>query len=73
MNEERSLGIRSEVREENGRWAVYLCATFWAPADEMPLETVARRIGDYPTRRAAEVAAHWMERGADRHLPPMEE
>lgn len=70
MHEEQSLGIRAEIQLEHGRWAVYLNSVFWAPDRNPPLETVVRRIADYPTRRQAEVAAHYMERAADRTLPP---
>jgi hypothetical protein len=72
MHDARSLGVRAEIRLEKGRWAVYLCATFWAPHLDPPLDNQIHRIADYPTRRAAEIAASWMERGADRHLPSLE-
>jgi hypothetical protein len=73
MHEQSSLGIRADIRLENGRWVVYLCATFWDPVRNPRLETVVRRIRDYPSRRQAEVAAGWMERAADRNLPPLSE
>jgi hypothetical protein len=65
--------VKAEIMEENGRWVVYLDLTFWREAesgeDLNPLENVRRRIRDYPTKRDAEVAAHWMERTADRANP----
>ncbi len=64
---EPSLGLRAEVRQENGRWVVYLCSVFWAADLDTPLQTVVRRIKDYSTKREAEVAARWMERCADRN------
>jgi hypothetical protein len=68
-----AVGVKAEIMEENGRWVVYLDLTFWREAesgeDLNPLENVRRRIRDYPTKRDAEVAAHWMERTADRANP----
>jgi hypothetical protein len=68
--------VQSEVIAENGRWAVYLVVTFWnAQRHEVPMhtnhdpiETVRRRIADYPTQLRAAVAAKWIMRGADRGL-----
>lgn len=70
MYEESSLGIHADIRLEGGRWAVYLCSVFWAADRDPPLETIVRRIKDYPTKRQAEIAARYMERAADRTLPP---
>lgn len=67
---EAGLGLEVEIQQENGRWAVYLITTFWAPARDLPIERVSRRIQDFPSRRQAEVAAAWYLRGAQRtHLP----
>lgn len=73
MHEESSLGVHTEITHEEGRWVVHLCSTFWAVHLDPPLETIRRRIADYPSRRQAEVAARWMERAADRQLPPLQE
>ncbi|MEM8678708.1 MAG: hypothetical protein AAGF97_05040 [Planctomycetota bacterium] len=80
---ERALGAKSKVVEEDGRWVVYLAVDFWEPQpggetvdgrsanqdEAWPIETVWRRIADYPDRARAEVAARWIERSADRNLP----
>jgi hypothetical protein len=68
-----SLGVSADIRFENGRWVVYLCSVFWAAERDPPLETIVRRINDYPTKRQAEIAASYMERAADRSLPPTSE
>lgn len=70
MNHEDAIGVGARVSEENGRWAVYLGVDFWdAAADDNPVETVWHRIADYPTAEAANVAARWYQRGADRGNP----
>lgn len=66
---DQSLGVQSRIELEHGRYAVYLDVSFWEPTPAGPLQTLARRIGDYPTRRQAEVAARWMLAAADRNLP----
>jgi len=53
------------VREEQGRWVVYLRVEVWSGADG-PLERVEKRINDFSTRRAAEVAAHWISLTANK-------
>lgn len=66
----RAVAATTSIEESNGRWVVYLEAGFWAEnATENPVEVVRHRIADYPTRREAEVAARWMERGAEREIP----
>ena len=47
---------------EQGEWVVMLDVFFWD-------EVVRHRIRSYPTRRQAELAAHWIERSARRDLP----
>lgn len=70
---EAGLGLEVEILPENGRWAIYLITTFWAPTQELPIQRVPRRIQDFPSRRQAEVAASWYLRGAQRtHLPVAE-
>jgi hypothetical protein len=65
-----AVGLKAEVLQEKGRWVLYLDLSFWRedPCDN-PLETVRKRIRDYSTKREAEVAAHWIERTADRGNP----
>lgn len=68
-----ALGAVTHIEPEHGRWTVYMDVTFWDTGDAAePLQTERRRIADYATRQQAEVAARWMERGADRELrrPP---
>lgn len=68
-----AVGLKTEVEEENGRWVVYMDVCFWredvSKEDLNPLENVRKRIRDYATKREAEVAAHWIERTADRNNP----
>jgi len=47
---------------------VYLEVGFWEKSDAGPLKMTRQRIKDYPTRRAAEVAASWIQRSADRNV-----
>lgn len=63
-----ALGATTDIREENGRWAVYLDVGFWEQAAGGPLKVVRNRINDYSTRRDAEVAASWILRSADRNV-----
>jgi hypothetical protein len=61
------LGVGAKVVPEKGRWVVYLGVEFWdASAVDNPVDTVWHRIADFPSPRAAAVAARWYERGADR-------
>lgn len=46
---------------ERGEWVVMLDVFYWD-------EVVRHRIQSYPTRRQAEIAAQWIERGARRDL-----
>ena len=65
-----AIGVGVRVAEEGGRWVVYLGVNFWDPtADDNPVDTVWHRIADYPTAEAANVAAGWSQRGADRGTP----
>jgi hypothetical protein len=68
-----AVGIKAHIEEEKGRWVVYLDISFWRESgsydEDNPLESVRKRIRDYPTKRDAEVAAHWIERTADRNNP----
>jgi len=69
----KAVAAKSWIEEENGRWVVYLEAGFWeAEESDNPMQVVRHRIADYATRREADVAATWMERGAERNLrtPP---
>jgi len=64
----QAIGASATVVPENGRWAVYLEVGFWEKSDAGPLKMTRQRIKDYPTRRAAEVAASWIQRSADRNV-----
>jgi len=68
-----AVGVKAQVECENGRWVVYLDVSFWKeeaePESFNPLEQVRKRISDYSTKQEAEVAAHWIERTADRNNP----
>ena len=63
--------VRTEILQENGRWAVYLEVDFYEPEEEgdAKFRTVRHRIQDYPKKRLAEVAAGWIRRAAERDLP----
>jgi len=58
---DEALCFASYVRKEQGQWVVYVEVTF---------PDVIRRfkINTYRTRRRAEIAAHWIKRGADKNL-----
>jgi hypothetical protein len=73
MPNEPSLGITADIRQENGRWVVYLVTTHWAPSLDTPLRQIPRRIADYPTERQASLAAQWYLRAAQRNQSPSEE
>lgn len=60
--------VRALLEPDRGRWWVVLEVTEPATA-ERPGTVHRHRIADYPTQRAARVAARWMRRGADRTLP----
>ncbi len=70
-----AVGLKALVEEENGRWVVYLDLSFWRECvsgdeDFNPMENVRQRIRDYSTsKQEAEIAAHWIERTADRTKP----
>ena len=63
------IGERStvSVREEHGRWVVFVRTEGWGGVDG-PFEVFEARIRDYPTRRAADIAASWIERTANRGM-----
>lgn len=63
--------VRTEIVQESGRWVVYLEVDFFVPEEEGDgkFQTVRHRIQDYPKKRAAEVAAGWIKRAAERDLP----
>ena len=62
-----AVAAKAFIEEEAGRWVVYLEAGFWEEEQiDNPTQTTRHRIADYATRQEAEVAARWMERGADR-------
>lgn len=66
---ETAVASKASVEEDNGRWVVFLEAGFWsAEQGDNPLQMVRHRIADYSTRHEAEVAASWMERGAEREF-----
>ena len=63
------VAARASIVRENGRWVVYLDVGFWNNADgSVPLKTERKRIADYASEQDAQVAARWIERGADRNL-----
>ena len=61
------------IEEEKGRFVVYIEVGFWEPNEPDTIQTIRRRIQAYPKRRAAEIAAHWIERAAKKDLrqPPL--
>lgn len=65
MAEPRAHEATCTVVEESGRFVVWMTVLF----DD---EVVRHRIRDYPTRRAAEIAASMISRTANRDidLPP---
>ena len=80
FRDDNAVLVETTIEEEKGQWVVYLEVVFWEteaalPADDMeePLQSVRHRIQAYRSRRRAEIAAHWIKRGAQRDLrnPPM--
>ena len=64
-----TAGVR--VTKENGRWIVYLNVPSWEPDDgDHPVQNNWIRINDYSTEQAAEVAASWYEKSANRNIGP---
>jgi hypothetical protein len=64
---EPAVATKASIEEDNGRWVVYLETAFWVEdANSNPLQTVRHRIRDFATKKEAEVAAAWIERGAER-------
>lgn len=63
--------VETVIEEENGRYVLYLLVDFFEPDndEDEKFQTVRHRIQDYPRRRAAEIAAVWIERAAKRDLP----
>lgn len=70
---ENAVWVVATVEEEKGRWVVYLEVGFWEPNEPDNVQTVRHRIQAYPKKRLAEIAAHWIERGASKDLsqPPL--
>lgn len=71
--DDNAILAETTIEEENGQWVVYLEVVFWeTQATEEPLQSVRHRIQAYRSRRRAEIAAHWIKRGAQRDLrnPP---
>jgi hypothetical protein len=70
---ENAVWVVATVEAENGRWVVYLEVGFWEPNEPDNIQTVRHRIQAYPKKRLAEIAAHWIERGASKDLsqPPL--
>ncbi len=62
---DEALAVETYVVEERGRWRVEIVVVF-------PDEVVRRSVGDYRSRREAEIAASWIRRAADRDVegPP---
>ncbi|MBL8093072.1 MAG: hypothetical protein JNL73_02805 [Anaerolineales bacterium] len=56
-----AITAQAFVVRERGEWVVVLDVFYWD-------EVIRHRIQTYPTRRQAEVAAHWIERSARRDL-----
>jgi hypothetical protein len=79
FRDDNAVLVETTVKEEKGQWVVYLSVIFWeseaALAKQMPepLQIVRHRIQAYRSRRRAEIASHWIKRGAQRDLrnPPM--
>jgi len=82
FRDDNAVLVETTVKEEKGQWIVYLSVIFWESeaalpkrAEQMPepLQIVRHRIQAYRSRRRAEIAAHWIKRGAERDLrtPPM--
>lgn len=53
--------VETHVVAERGRWFVEIVVIFTD-------EAVRRRVGDYPSKRHAEIAASWIKRGAQRDI-----
>ncbi len=53
--------VATRVIERNGRFEVEILVVF-------PDRCVRKIVGDYPTRRKAEIAATWILRAADRDI-----
>jgi Xaa-Pro dipeptidase len=69
----QAVASKTSIEESSGRFVVFIETGFWRDnGGESPVEVVRHRIADYATRRDAEVAAAWIERGAerDRRSPP---
>jgi hypothetical protein len=61
----RAIAVETYVGERSGRWIVEIAVIF-------PDEAVRRTVDEYPTKRHAEIAAHWIKRAAQRDIegPP---
>ena len=61
------LSVETRIRNENGRWIVYLNVPSWEPGDDHhPIKNDWKRINDYSTEQEANVAASWYEKSANR-------
>lgn len=61
------LDAVTRVVHQNGRWVVMLNVMSWEPSGgEHPVANHWKRISDYATETEANVAAHWIERSANR-------
>lgn len=56
-----AIAVETFVVEERGRWFVDVAVVFTD-------EAVRRRVGPYRSPRHAEIAAHWIRRGAERDI-----
>ena len=67
--DDNAILAETTIEEENGQWVVYLEVVFWDTDQiEEPLQSVRHRIQAYRSRNRAEIAAHWIKRGAQRDL-----
>ncbi len=60
-SEDQAREVATRVIERNGRFEVEILVVF-------PDRCVRKVVGDYPTRRKAEIAASWICRAADRDI-----
>lgn len=62
---DRGVHTESRIEVERGRYVVHLDVFIADSAGRLD-RIEQKRIADYPSRRAAEIAAHWMLRAARR-------
>jgi hypothetical protein len=58
------LGIRVRVELDAGRWVVWMDAITIPDREDY---VMSHRLGDYATREQADVAARWVQRGAEKY------